>query len=529
MRIDKENIHENKMKCSNTIQITLDDDFNVPDSKPDIDSIVKEWGNVHIDAVKAAGDRAEVNGALDFALLYIGGRESDGRHLPVKMSGSMEIDENVNLSDDSDNTYVVCDAKLEDLTVKAINSRKISVKAIVLIKVCCEEIADMSVGTAVEDAEDADQIQVLTKNADFAQLAVNLRDNFRIRESVLLGSGKPDIEELIWEDVDVRSLNTRLTDEGMAMNGELDIFVMYLSQDETQSVEWYETTVGFEGNLDINGCNPDMISYVKYDIVSKNVEVKPDYDGENREIAVEMVLDLDVKAYEESTKPVICDIYSPIKKIDLETNPAEFKRLLIRNNSKCRASDRIKINDYIHILQICNCTGTAQIDDVTVDEDGLQVDGAIVVNVFYVTADDNAPMGSVRAAVPFSQKIQVKNNGDMEYNINVTIEQLSAVMTGSSEMEIKGCVALDTICFEPYTMQAGMDCKIDCYEENEFLKFPSIIGYIANGEDTLWDIAKKYHTTTDSIRNANHAVVDRVTDESKVKRGDKLLLIKSAR
>ena len=38
--IRKENIHENRIKCSNTMQITLDDDFNVPDSKPDIDSII---------------------------------------------------------------------------------------------------------------------------------------------------------------------------------------------------------------------------------------------------------------------------------------------------------------------------------------------------------------------------------------------------------------------------------------------------------------------------------------------------------
>ena len=53
MRIDREEIHENKIVCSNTMQITLDDDFNVPDSKADIETIVKERGSVHIDTVKA--------------------------------------------------------------------------------------------------------------------------------------------------------------------------------------------------------------------------------------------------------------------------------------------------------------------------------------------------------------------------------------------------------------------------------------------------------------------------------------------
>ena len=45
MKINKERIRENSVKCKNTMQITLDDDFNVPDSKADIDSIIREWGN----------------------------------------------------------------------------------------------------------------------------------------------------------------------------------------------------------------------------------------------------------------------------------------------------------------------------------------------------------------------------------------------------------------------------------------------------------------------------------------------------
>ena len=34
--INKGYIHDNECKCKNTIQITLDDDFNVPDNKADI-------------------------------------------------------------------------------------------------------------------------------------------------------------------------------------------------------------------------------------------------------------------------------------------------------------------------------------------------------------------------------------------------------------------------------------------------------------------------------------------------------------
>ena len=550
MRISKENIHENKIKCKNTLQITLDDDFNVPDSKPDIDAIVKERGSVHIDSVKAAGDRAELSGNLDFALLYVGGRESDGRHLPVKMDGKMNISEAVNLAENCDDTYVTCNASIDDITVKAINSRKISVKAIVTLEIICEQIEDVSIGCELEDMDENDKLQILTRDIDYAQLAVNVRDNLRIKENIELGAGKPDVAELLWSDVDIHSMNTRLLDDALSVSGELSIFIMYLGQDESQSVQWYETSAAFDGTLDVSGCNADMTSYVQYNIVSCNLEVKPDYDGENREISVEITADMSVQAYEEQEKKILADIYSPIKDVSINDNQVTLKKLLVHNNSKCRGNARIKAGDYVNLLQICNCTGTAQVDDVTIEEDGLLVDGAIMANVFYVTSDDNAPMGSIRTAVPFSQKIIIDNKLDnrerllsmkgikdegqeegpkLDYSINVSVEQLSAVMTGSNEIEVKGVVSLDTLCFAPYKVRAIMDCDTMPYEESEFLRFPSIIGYIANGEETIWDIARKNHTTPASIRSRNASAAEHASDETKFKRGDKLLLVKAAR
>lgn len=70
---------------------------------------------------------------------------------------------------------------------------------------------------------------------------------------------------------------------------------MYIGNGETGNVQWYETTASFEGSLDISGCNADMIPYVNFQIIGKTVEERPDLDGENRDIAVEVVLDMDVK------------------------------------------------------------------------------------------------------------------------------------------------------------------------------------------------------------------------------------------
>jgi LysM repeat protein len=54
-----------------------------------------------------------------------------------------------------------------------------------------------------------------------------------------------------------------------------------------------------------------------------------------------------------------------------------------------------------------------------------------------------------------------------------------------------------------------------------------MVGYIATGEETLWDIAKKYHTTVESIKQRNPVLNERKSD--RIKRSDKLLLVKAAK
>jgi len=532
--IQKENIHESRVQYQNTLQIVLDDDFNVPDRKADISAIVKERGRVHIDSVKNVSDKAEVTGSLEFALLYTGNDTA----LPVQMQGSMNFHETINLSETGDNAQLHCSAKVEDITVKAINSRKVSVKAIVTLQVSAEVVQDVEFGCAIADTQEEDELQTRLETVHSTQLAVQLTDNFRIKETTQLPAGKLDVAEVLWDDVDVRSVNTRLLDGQLGMSGQVNIFLMYAAAENSEAVQWYETTIPFDGTLEVSGCNPDMIGFVKTQIMHANVEVRPDYDGENREIATEIVLELSVKAYEEKEHSLLVDMYSPVKNVTINKNDATLRHLLIHNNSQCRISERIKATEYVNLLQICNCTGVVQVDDITMEEDGLQVEGAILANVFYIASDDNAPMGSLRSAVPFSHKVQVHTRTTqfgqneqtaMEYVVNPVLEDLQAMMTGNNEIEIKGSIGLDTLIFEPVPINTVMDCEVTPFTENEFLKFPGIIGYIANGEETLWDIAKKNHTTTESIRLRNAAQVEKLPDDKCVRRGEKLLLVKAVR
>ena len=50
---------------------------------------------------------------------------------------------------------------------------------------------------------------------------------------------------------------------------------------------------------------------------------------------------------------------------------------------------------------------------------------------------------------------------------------------------------------------------------------PSVVGYIAKANDSLWSIAKKYYTTVDTIKEINQL------EQESIKVGDKILIVKA--
>ena len=70
MQLNKIKLHSCTTFASAQSQITLDDDYNVPDYRPDIVKVLKEKGELQFDEVKAAAGAAWLKGRLVFKGWY---------------------------------------------------------------------------------------------------------------------------------------------------------------------------------------------------------------------------------------------------------------------------------------------------------------------------------------------------------------------------------------------------------------------------------------------------------------------------
>lgn len=512
MLLEKNNIHMNRVKGRANVQFTLDEDMNVPDSRADIGRLVCSKSNIQIDTMNFSDKKVNVNGKCNFAVLYTSDEEKSRLE---NLTGEIPFNENLNLDEAEADDIIKCQAYIEDFTVRIVNSRKISIKAVVNVVITMESIYDEEIAGSVQDKG----AQCLMQNISYSCIAYNGNDIFRVKEELELPKNKPDINRILWKDISLRSRQIRLLEGGFSVKGELCVFLLYDTYEEGM-IEWYETVIPFSGKIDYTGIEEDMVSDIVMELASSSMDVKTNSDGEERQLGVEAVLNLDIRVYEEKNMNYLADLYSLERNtVPLKKN-TEYEQILVKNSAKCRVTDKVKIKSSDNrILQICRIEGEVKLDDMNAVEDGIEVEGAVLIDVMYVAADDRVPVATLKSAIPFSQKIDVTGaDENMLYTIRPNIEQLMATVLGNDEMEVRAFINLDTLVFRRVKAEFIMDVSEDDAGTSWIMDFPGIIGYIAGGDEAIWDIAKKYRTTVDMIKSVNNLNGDTLH------KGDKILV-----
>lgn len=516
MELIKKNIHMNKLKCKTSLQITLDDDFNVSDIKPDIEKIIKEQGTIRISDVKMQNNKLIIKGSLLFNVLYL----SDENGRPVhNIEGELPFEEVIHLEENCMGNEADITWDLEDLSASMINSRKLSVRAIVCLTVVIEELYDEA--TAVDLHGDSD-INFIHKQITVTDIAADKKDTYRVKEQVSLSSNKGNVSQILYKEMELRNVEIRLMEDRFSMKGELVIFVLYESENEETPIEYYETEIPISAIIECSGCNESMIDNITITSLTGSIDVMPDSDGEERVFDIEAIIELGIKIYEEEELELLSDIYSPSQELVPVVKNAHYENLLVKNNSKIRISDRVRTTSgESEILQICHASGDVKIDDTEVSENGIEVSGVVEVQILYICSDDSRPFNSVKGIVPFSQTVEAKGiQPQNRYHLTPVLEQLSVMMLDSEEIEVKISIGMNAIVFESITEPIITDVVVHELDYEKLRAMPSIVGYVVKQNDSLWNIAKKYYTTVDKIIEVNELESDRV------KVGDKLIIMK---
>ena len=114
----------NRWKGNAVTQITLDEDFIVPDTLEDMEQVILEQAHIQGENVKTQEEKITVKGKLEFQVLYR--KENGGLET---LGGNIPFEETVNVPGLAEGDHTGLNWILEDMKTDMINSRKLGVQA----------------------------------------------------------------------------------------------------------------------------------------------------------------------------------------------------------------------------------------------------------------------------------------------------------------------------------------------------------------------------------------------------------------
>ena len=440
MELKKESMQILKEKSRAKSQITFDEDFNVPDAKPDAGRLIQNKGRIIMDDVRLTDGKGILTGNLQVDILYVG----EERGIVSSLTAKLPFEETLNLKDIINGDKMCLKWEIEDLTIRLIHSRKLNIKALVTFCATVDETEQIRLPVVL----DAEEVSVRKKTVRFLGLTVHKKDTLRIKDEYTIASNRPDIASLIWYTMDVRGLDLKPEENVVKARGELSVFVLYGAEDTEAPVQWLEYSLPFSGEVECPDCTEELIPLIEASVMHQSLEAKPDVDGEERILVSDVVLELDMKFFREEEYDLITDVYTPIRECVPEGKNEVLERLLVRNFSRCRISDRIQVKETQgKVLQLCHSQGKVKIDKTRIVENGVQADG-----------------------------------NEIEIRATVGLELLA--------------VAREPVFIIEKIEEKPLDMK-------KLQAMPGILVYMVKPGDELWDIARKYHTSIQEIRTIN--------------------------
>ncbi len=516
MELIKRNIHMDRLKCKASIQITLEDDINISDSRPDALKLIMDRGNVVIEEVRVTDDHVGVKGRLKVHLLYL----AEGQKAKVSaMEGEIPFDEQIYMEGVRNGDGVSVSWEIEDLSTGLINSRKFSAQSVLLLKTVCEEICDEE--TAI-DISGTEPVEFRRKSLSIASMAMKKKDIFRMKEEVEIPGSFPNIFSMIWWEVEPTEVEFKMLDDKISVQGEIRAFFLYTGEGEEEEICHYETVLPFAGSLGCDGAREGMIPEIRYLAETKEVVVRPDFDGEERVITFELCLNMDICAYEEEQVDILSDVYGVVQETSVQEKDALFRSYMGRSNGKMKLSGHFKAPEGEQIGKILHTCAKLQITDTSLVENGIEIGGTVSLQVLYESSAQQNRFGMIKQELPFRHMLEAEGIGkDCVYPLQTELEQIAVPIIDTDEIDVKCVLFFHTNLYRQWQekiVEQITTCELDSEKMDSL---PGIAIYVVRDGDSLWDIGKRYYVPISVIKQTNELTSD------EVKTGDRILIMRS--
>lgn len=494
IELNRQQICITEDKCSASIKAITESDIIVPDSKSDCLSILEVDALPELSEKYISKDYITLTGSVNYKILYMG---EDNKIENIEYSAPFSKQIDAAGCDDSMTSFIKCSVSHVEYSV--INSRKLNVKSVMNVDAKAYSRSDIPLISSISGDV---SLPAKTKSVNNFNLSICSSHGFEIDESVKLPPAGPDIDSILKYDVRITDQELKVVINKVVARGNLMLSTLYVNEGEIYSSE---NEIPFTHIADVDGISPDMYTTADYEIKNISCQRNLDDDATMSVINIKADVGLTIRAYDEKKVEYISDVYSPDYDIEVESQKICVTEMIDTQTAQCTISESFLSKEDVE--RIYSVTSKSFVDEVILNQNSVTVNGFVNAVVLCKSSGEKSGTHSVSGDIPFSCTLPVARSYEIKNafaEASSFVEHESYSIEGGSNIKLRLIVRLNSTVKRSFAIDAVTNISFDQEKKIDKSNQAGITIYFVQSGDDMWNIAKRYHTTSSEINSVNN-------------------------
>lgn len=462
----------------------LDSEIILPDFCPDIARILKCKGDPKILSKQIGGGQMNIEGTVAVQLLYV-----DENGEICFYTQNVPFYHEMSVPEEEITATVV--AKMDYCNCRAANARKVELHGAVSMRVHLKKIEEVPV---VVEAAGAGIELLQAQNEVTTLLSINEK-NITITDEIQIASGS--VRSILRSSAIVRDGEYKAVTGKAVVKGNLEISALYQNNDG--GFEPLRTLLPFTQIMDLEGLDDESDCSLRFEVTSLELRTRTGLDGECKNVMVAAGITVNVEATKTVSLPMVTDAYSTHCGLGIRRYAGNLRKMLPSVHETQLCKKQLELGREITSVVDVWCDVTS--DRTVCDGNTIKVSGVLSLSILAMDSD-HLPVYLEKAMDYTWEHAMEGSAGELICDPIVAVQSLSYSLTGDSTMDIRAELQIHAQIFETLACNVISDVSADETIQAAVSPAPLVIYYARAGE-RVFDIARRYNTTSEAIVSAN--------------------------
>ena len=491
LNIKKQKLSYDELWQEVSAQQSVETDITLPDYCSDIKRILKCVMMPGITNVSVSGENISAIGTVSIRLIYLNEKDKIDCY-----EGNEDIKFFTTVKDMPDNAVVSVTAKPNYVNCRAVSQRKITTEG--SMAAIFSVYKDNTV--LLPDGAEGAGLQCRKRTVEYENLICRKEKVFDMGETAKIPQGKSSAGKILSVSARAEVDSVKAVSDKLLIKGQLNTDVLYLSETEEGKVEKLRHSMPISQIVDVSGAEENSMCSVSVKVRHIHAQRKADSSSQGNMIDIAAKCSAMIRCSQKAEITVCDDCYSTSHDIKCDYTIQEFSCPVHHMNEQKTSLAVVEIpsGDIMAVTDIrCN--------DFSFNMKGKADKVKAVCNALLgvLYTDSKGVACYTEKNVEFEIGSNLKESYEnLRCSADIQLRDIEWRITAADkiELKIKSGVMCDIYSCE--SMRVISDIQVlkesDKTDDNTALTL-----YFANKNEELWDIAKRYNTTTEAIEIEN--------------------------